>query len=141
MFSLFKNRTSFNDEKKAEFIEAIAFMLEVQLATVGNAPIESPSGSIKPKAIGYVYGFIDAALRTIGQDMSDNSVGVPVTFQVLRHLFPGCEEKYSRYLADHMGTDKFVTLGALTGGQQYLDFNAKKLSAPMGLARYLVEEE
>jgi hypothetical protein len=141
MFNLFKKRTTFSDEKKTQFVEAIASMLEVQLVPVGHHSIESSNGGIKPKALGYVYGFIDAALRTIGQDMSDSSVGIPVTFQVLRHVFPGREERCLQCLADHMGTNKAVTLGALTGGQQYLDVNSGKLSVPMGLARYILEEE
>ncbi|MGO8689799.1 MAG: hypothetical protein ACLQLG_09195 [Thermoguttaceae bacterium] len=140
MFGLFKKRAKFDEGKKSQFIEAVAGMLQLQLATVTRYSIESADGSLKPKAIGYVYGFIDAALRTIGQDMSDVSVGVPVTFHVLRRIFPGHEEKYMQYLADHMPIDETVLLGAMTGGQQWLDYNAGKLSVPMGMALFILEE-
>ncbi len=89
MFNLFKKRSAFDDEMKTQFVEAVALMLEVQLAAAGRNSVESSKGEIIPKALGYVYGFIDAALRTIGQDMSDPSVGPPVAFQVFRHAFPG----------------------------------------------------
>ena len=73
--------------------------------------------------------------------MSDTSVGIPITFQVLKNLFPGREERYTQYLANNMGVDEVVTLGALTGGQQYIDFVKKKIEAPMGLARYILEKQ
>ncbi|MCX5653557.1 MAG: hypothetical protein NTY65_02755 [Planctomycetota bacterium] len=130
-------RTTFDNEK---FAESIAGMLQTQLDMAGHRSIEFADGTVKPKALGYVYGFIDAALRIIGQDMSDTSVGIPITFQVLRHLFPGREEKYLQYLTDHMGTDKAVTLGAQTGGQQLLDYNAGKLNGLAGLARYITDD-
>ena len=58
-------------------------MLEVQLTVVGSAGIETADGQINRRAIGYIYGFVDGALRTIGQDMGDVSIGVPIVFQVL----------------------------------------------------------
>lgn len=111
------------------------------MVAVGNRSIEDVAGNINPRALAYIYGFIDAALRTIGQDMSDESIGIPVTFHVLRRVFPGREEKYLTYLVDRMGTDQAVTLAAVTGGQQYIDFNNEKLPAPMGLARYILGKE
>lgn len=89
----------------------------------------------------YVFGFIDAALRTIGQDMSDNAVGIPITFQVMRKLFPGEEQKYVLFLRDRIGTDAVVMMAMQYGGQQYLDFNNGKLAAPMGLAKTLLNPE
>ena len=38
-----------------------------------------------------------------------------------------------------MGTDETLMIGATIGGQQYVDFNNGKLSAPMGLARAILE--
>jgi hypothetical protein len=76
------------------------------------------------KAIGYIYGFADCALRNIGQDMGDASVGVPVIYQVLRRLFPDKAEKYVTFLIDNM-RDERVLLGMMTGGQQYADYFCK----------------
>ncbi len=39
-------------------------MLEIQLTTVGDKTMDSEAGGPKRKAIGYVYGYIDAILRT-----------------------------------------------------------------------------
>lgn len=91
-----------------------------------------------PRALGYIYGFIDAALRTIGEDMADTAIGVPVTFHVLRGLFPGQEQDCLNVLLDKLGTDEIVMAAVQHGGQQYLDFDNGRLAAPMGLARILV---
>lgn len=141
MFSIFRRRKAFDNRKKQVFVDAISDMLRVQLAITGGSSIEDAKGNINRKAIGYIYGFIDGALRTIGQNMADESVGVPITFHVLKNLFPGREERYTQYLINHMGTDETVTLGAMTGGQEYLDFAKKKIAAPMGLARYIMPTE
>lgn len=129
----------FGDEDKNRFAETITELLALQLVASGDKGIENAQGTINRKAIGYIYGFIDGALRTIGQDMSDASVGIPITFQIFRRLFPGRESSYVQYLSQHMGTDQMVTLGAMHGGQQYVDFNNNKLAAPMGLARAVLE--
>jgi hypothetical protein len=137
MLGFFKRRRPLDDERKQQFIDAISAMLEAQMVAAGRRSLEE-SGSIIPDALGYIYGFIDAALRTIGQDMRNTSVGVPITFQVLRGLSPGHEESYLHYLEARMGTDQRVTAAAMIGGQQYIDFNNGRIAAPMGLARYLV---
>ena len=138
-YGFFKKRQRCDDQQMECFVAAISTMLEVQLVAVGCRSVEDAAGKVNPRALGYIYGFIDAALQTIGQDMSDTSSGIPITFQVLRRVFPGREEKYCQYLAERMGTDQVVTLAAVSGGQQYLDFNNRKLSAPMGLARCILE--
>lgn len=139
MFGFLRKRRGLDDQKQLQFVEAISTMLTVQLVAVGNRSVEDIRGHINPKALGYIYGFIDAGLRTIGYDMGDESIGVPVTFHVLRRVFPGRDEKYLGYLLERMGTDQIVTMAAVTGGQQYMDFNNGKLAAPMGLARYILE--
>jgi len=141
MFGIFGRRNAFDDRKKQKFVDAVSGMLRVQLTVAGGCSIEDEKGSLNQKALCYIYGFIDGALRTIGQDMSDTSVGIPITFQVLKNLFPGREERYTQYLANNIGVDEVVTLGAMTGGQQYIDFVKKKIEAPMGLARYILEKQ
>jgi hypothetical protein len=139
MFKFFRKQNVFDDKKKQIFVDAISEMLEVQLVVAGNCGIEDAQGNINRKAIGYIYGFIDAALSTIGQDMSDISLGIPITFHVLKRLFPDRGEKYLQFLQDKIRTDKVVLFGSLTGGQQYIDYARSKLSAPMGLARFIIE--
>ena len=114
-------------------------MLKVQQIAGGRA-VEAADGSINRRAIGYIYGFINAALRTIGPDMSKIEISVPITYHILERLFPGKGAKYGTFMAEHMGTDRMVTLGAMTGGQQYVDLNRPgRKGIPMGLARYVIE--
>ena len=57
-----------DDETKAAFANAIAALLDVQLTPLPpeDKRIEDQQGNIFRKSIGYVYGFIDAFLRTRG---------------------------------------------------------------------------
>jgi hypothetical protein len=64
---LFRRKKKFDDAAKIEFASAIAEMLEMQKFVAGEASIEDQNGQPKRKAIGYVYGYIDAALRSIGR--------------------------------------------------------------------------
>lgn len=74
---LFRRKNPFDDAAKVQFANAIADMLELQKIVAGDASIEDENGRPKRKALGYVYGYVDAALRSRGQDMADMSVGVP----------------------------------------------------------------
>lgn len=142
LFDFLRKKKPFDDAAKSHFVEALATILEIQKACAGSHPIEDPRGKINHKALGYIYGFVDSALTAIGQDMSNAAIGVPITYQVLRRLFPGHEERYTQFLVETMGKDEEVTLGATKGGQQYIDFVAKQRSdggVAMGLARYLIE--
>ena len=141
MFGFLRKRHRFDDRKKEEFVDAISTMLEIQLVVTSEESIENLADDVKLQVLGYIYGFTDAALQTIGQDMSDERVGIPVTFQILRRLFPDREEDYLTFLSDHIGSDQAMMLAVMKGGQQYSDFNKGKLAAPMGLARYFQKKE
>ena len=133
---------TFDDSKKAEFVAAIAGILRVQRAAAGGRCIEDERGNINRRALGYIYGFIDAALRPLGQDMADISIGVPIACNVLEQLFPepGKAKRSITFLIDHLGRDAMVNQGVMKGGQQWLDFNKPGTKgAPMGFARYLIQ--
>lgn len=132
-------KNAIDNEKKSKLADALSDMLATQMA-VAVGTIADAEGHINRKAIGYIYGFIDCALHSIGQYMSDVSVGVPVTYQVLRHLFPGHEQAYASFLIEHL-KDDVVMLGMMAGGQQYTDFIIKPgaQGVPMGLARFIIE--
>jgi hypothetical protein len=132
---MFRKQPSFDDQQKEQFVAAISLMLEAQLAAAGVSQISEP---LELRALGYIYGFVDAALRTTGQDMADNTVGVPITFQVLRKVFPGNEQEYLEFLRVNIGNDAVMMSAVMYGGQQYIDFNNGKLVAPMGLAKTLL---
>lgn len=134
-FDMFGNQRQFGDKQKEEFISAVSVMLEAKLVVAGGSEISEP---LELRALGYIYGFVDSALRTIGQDMADTAVGLPITFQVLRKLFPGSEHEYLEFLKENEGNDATITATVVYGGQQYMDFENGKLAAPMGLAKTLI---
>ena len=140
IFDIFRHKR-FDDARRGKFVDMVSGILEVQVTVSGRNEISTLATEEGAMALGYVYGFVDAALRAAGQDMSDMSVGVPITFQVLRRGFPGDEEKCVEYLAENIGKNQRLMRGMMVGGQQYLDFMSGKLRAPMDLARYLIEHE
>jgi hypothetical protein len=144
-----EENNAFDDEQKSAFVTLISEMLEIQLSAIelladkqmvtGKPSIEDSRGRINRKAIGYIYGFIDCALQCAGQNMSDVSIGVPITYQVLRHLFPGREDAYIKFIFDHL-KDERMALGMMKGGQQYADYSKPdRPGAPMGLTRFILE--
>ena len=66
----------------------------------GDRSAENAEGKVTARAPGYIYGFIDAARRGIEHDMSDKSIGIPITFHALRRILPGREERNAQYLVD-----------------------------------------
>jgi hypothetical protein len=128
-----------NDTRK--FVGAIAAMLAMQLVVTGRTSIDLADGAVNPRALGYIYGFIDATLYARGQDISDLEFGLPIVVDVLRRLVGGKEEQYARFLLDNSRTDTAVQAGMQEGRQQYIDFTNKKLTTPMGLARAVIEAE
>jgi hypothetical protein len=132
-----------NDDQKIDFAKTIAEMLQVQLMmTPDHCTIASEVGGPKPKAIGYVYGYVDAALRSKGWNMGDMEIGPPITYHVVRQLWPGNESEYSDFLADHL-SNLVVNAGILRGGQEYTDWlekNEYSKGVPTGLAQYILTE-
>jgi hypothetical protein len=140
VFDWLHGKKRLDDAAMDSLARSIAQVLSVQIAAVGGrAPnLATCHGA---KALGYVYGFIDAGLRAVGQDMADMSVGVPVTYQVLRYVFPDSEDSYLEFIARSIKTDRTMMAGVMLGGQQYIYWINGKMKAPMGLARCLIELE
>ena len=136
-------RETLRDEEKSAFADAIAKLLQIQLVMTAGHTMDFEAGGPKPKpkAIGYVYGYVDAVLRTKGWDMAESEIGPPITFQVIHRLWPGKEREYFDFLAEHL-SDPVVGAGMLHGGQQYLDSLKPENSenVQMGLARYVLTE-
>lgn len=131
-----------DDAKKSELANVIAGYLEVQVSRAAKGAIEDENGGPKREAVGYVYGVIDAALRLEKLNMSDLSVGVPVTFHVLRRLWSDHATEYLEFLVKNIGKDPLVMLGAVRGGQEFVDFiKSGGKEAPMGLAEFLIEQK
>jgi hypothetical protein len=140
LFSFFRKKSRADDATKAKLVDAITSLLSLQLVIVPNPSIEDTHGKINRKAIGYIYGYVDAFLRTRGYDMADTDIGVPVTFHVLRKLFPNHNAtNYVEFLMQNLN-DEMVALGCVAGGQQFLDYSKpNSTGAPMGLARFILE--
>lgn len=140
MFGLFKRKQTFDDVKKTQFVDSISSMLEMQITVSGGCSIEDNEGHLNRKAIGYIYGFIDAALCSIGQDMSNVSVGIPITYHVLNRLFSGRGEDYIEFLRNNIGKDEVLMFGVMTGGQQYIEsIKPGHKGVPMKFGIFLVE--
>jgi hypothetical protein len=137
----FRKKKILDDAAKLGLAEAIAMQLLIQKNTAGrNAAIEDGDGHPKHRALGYVYGYIDAALRANGHDMANTSIGVPITYHVLRRLWPDHVNDCMRVLLANLRTDQQMMAAIMHGGQQYLDYRKPGVSGvPMGLARLLIE--
>src|SRR5271165_7525611 len=117
-----RKHETLNDDQKIDFAKTISELLEVQLMMLPDrGTIESEAGGPKPKAIGYVYGYVDAALRSRGWNMRDMEIGPPITFHVIRRLWPGKESEYFDFLAEHL-SELVVNAGILRGGQEFTDW-------------------
>jgi len=121
------------------YAELIAGPLNAQLDLAAKMGGQGQRLDPNPRALGYVYGWTDAFLRVRGWDMADKAIGVPVLFHSFRRLWPGQEGTLLAFIADHL-RDSAVMAGMMHGGQQYLDWQNKKISAPMGLVRCLGED-
>lgn len=137
---MFGRKKRFDDKRRSEFARAVSEMLATQTALAPRDSLEDAHGRINRKAIGYIYGFVDCALRSVGEDMADISIGIPITHHVIRALFPGREQVYIEFLVKNL-SDEMVVLGMMTGGQQYADFIIKPgaQGVPMGLAKFILQ--
>lgn len=137
LFDWLRGKKKFNDAAMADTAKSISDMLLVQLTVAGGrTPDTSTPHGVK--ALGYIYGFVDAALRALGQDMSDVSIGVPVLYHVLRNIFPNSEDEYLKFISDSLRNNENMMAGIMQGGQQYINWLNGKVKVPMGLTRYLI---
>jgi hypothetical protein len=135
--------TGFDESKQTKSVHAISMMLRAQKTCAGShATLEDSGGNINQRAIGYIYGYIDAALQAIGQDMGNKAVGVPIIHLILVELFPDKADSYMMFLLNHVSWDAAVREGVMTGGNQYVEFSKPNSRGhPMGLARYLIQQK
>lgn len=138
VFSIFKKKPKFGSGSRIVLVENVAGMLKIQKTVSGNSSIEDSNGRPNRKAMGYIYGFTDAALQSIGQDIRDISIGMPTVFGVFCALYPGKELQYTDFLLDHINQDAAIMAGVTVGGQQYLDL-AKHNKTPMQFGMFLLE--
>ena len=135
-------RKTMSERQKIAVAYGIADLLATQISALnGKSGIESKNGGPKPKALGYVYGYVSAALAAKDLKMWDPKIGVPITFHVVRRLWPGKEHEYMRFLAYHQ-RDSLVLSATLQGGQEYVDFSKQQAAgAAQGLALFMSAED
>ena len=138
---LFGKKKRLDDAAKLGIAEAIALQLIVQKKAAGtNVTIDDSNGHPKHRALGYVYGYIEAALRANGHDIADTAIGAPITYHVLRRLWPDRVNDCMRVLLGNLRTDRQMIAAIMHGGQQCLDYRKSGVTdEPMGLARFLIE--
>ena len=72
--------------------------------------------------------------------MADISIGAPITYHVLRRLWPDRVNDCMRVLFGNLRTDKQMMAAIMHGGEQCLHHRKPGVSGvPMGLAHFLIE--
>ncbi len=116
-------------------MHAVIKVFSISDAIAGGKNLEDESGNINRKALGYIYGFTDAALQRRGLSI-DNEDGYTIILGVLNSLYEGRASKYFTFLAEHL-KDPETTGGIFYGGQQYnewLNSDGKKIPLGFGLS-------
>jgi hypothetical protein len=137
----FSKRKTLDDAAKFALAEDIATQLIIQTKTAGpRATIDDSDGHPKRGPLGYVYGYIEAALRTHGHNAADTSIGAPITYHVLRRLWPDRVNDCMRLLFNNLNTDQQMMAAIRYGEKQCLDYRRQGVSdVPTGLAHLLIE--
>jgi hypothetical protein len=128
----FRRSTTLNDDQILAHAQQVAQQLDVQMRLMGLS-----SRPVTIRALGYVYGWTDAFLRTRGVDMADTTAGVPVLFHVFRRLWPEQEVRLMDRIIGQLRDDT-VMASIMHGGQQYVDWRNKKVPYPTGLAQRIL---
>jgi hypothetical protein len=134
-------RRGLSPEVKATLIHGASAMLLTQ--TVVPTPIEDEKGNINRQALGYIFGFVEAAILHLGGDTHDAFVGAPIVLEILKRMYPGHERRYLDFIVLNLETDQAMYDGARYGGQQFQDYvvhNHPSGGHAMGLARCLLGE-
>jgi hypothetical protein len=92
---------------------------EMPAGTLEEFQIQFRNGQVNARVLGYVYGFVYAAVTTVGQSMSDVSIAIPILNQVLKQVFPGGEAACLQFLSEH-NTDGALNKAIEVGSNEYL---------------------
>jgi hypothetical protein len=137
----FSKRKDLDDAAKLALAEDIANQLIAQAKAAGpRATIDDSDGQPKRRPLGYVYGYIEASLSTSGHNVADTSIGAPITYHVLRRLWPDRVNDCMRVLFNNLNTDRQMMAAMKYGGKQCLDHRRQGSSdSQTGLAHLLIE--
>lgn len=137
-FTLVQMR-AFGPSELLSYAKAVAQLLQIQATPAGSKPLVL-NGKANYGAIGYIYGAADAALQIIGQNMSDESVGVPFACEVYDVFSPEHMEACMKVIFESAGKDNALMQGMTTGGQQFLEYakSGGNGRMPVGLINLLL---
>ena len=132
----------FDPAVRHKFIQDMSALFTAQRIIAGKS-IETNSGTINVKALGYMFGYIDFGLKRLGQDASNPTIGKPIVYEIIHLVFPGCEDRCIQYLTDFIGVDGSLTEAALAGHNDFVNHhNANRREeyprSPMGFALALM---
>jgi hypothetical protein len=129
MRRFFKKRVipEFGDtELAAQVVATVATFVDMQMCGDKKEKFETVHG-INQRALGYVYGMLDAALQSAGEDIRDPAIGPPLLLSVFRLLFPTKSERYREILLNNIERDGRIMGGMFDGGQDFTDFLTSKM--------------
>lgn len=141
----FKKKPNFDPAVRNRFIQNVSALFELQRIIAGRS-IETESGTINVKALGYMFGFIDFGLKRLGQDATNPTIGKPVVYEIIRLVFPGCEDRCIQYLTDFIGVDGLLTEAALAWHNDSVTYHNAKVrgedpQAPIGFVAALMDAD
>jgi hypothetical protein len=139
----FKRKKRFDPVVRDKLLTILRELLLLQ-KTVAGKSIEIGAGVINRQVLGYMLGFIDSALKIVGQGATDRDLGTPFVYDVIQRIFPGIEGHCLQCLTDLLGTDRELTEAAVTGNNGYLGYiNAKNRGedpkVPWGVGTELIK--
>src|SRR5690348_12251246 len=118
---LFRNRKEVKRREAYIHIYRMAsHVIGAQFTISGGRSVEDATGNLNKKALGYIYGFTDAALQS--RDLSiDHEYGGATLVEIYNQLWPGKGGNYYKYLVDHI-QDADIIGGIAYGGQELCDW-------------------
>src|SRR5262249_7707403 len=102
MLRFFRKQTPPFDH--AKLAAGVVGLLDMQMFGV-KANFETQEG-VNRRAIGYVYGFVDATLQMVAKDIRNPAVGPPMLLTVLQLLFPQRGSYYTDFLLWQIASDE-----------------------------------
>lgn len=117
---LFRRKEAKHREAYTHIYNMALHVIGAQFTISGGRAIEDVNGNLNKKALGYIYGFVDAALQSRALTI-DNEYGSSVLVGIYNQLWPGEGGNYYKYVIDHIPEAELIG-GIAYGGQEFCDW-------------------
>ena len=117
---LFRRKEAKRREAYIHIYNMTSHVIGAQFTISGGRSIEDSSGNYNKRALGYIYGFIDAALQSRGLTI-DHEYGIAALVGIYNQLWPGKGSDYCKYVIDNIPEAELVG-GIAYGGQEFCDW-------------------